>query len=297
MRIPAPRLILPCLLFQFVFGSPANPQGFNGTKAFEHVKRVVDLGPRPPASPALEACRQYIRGQVAALGLKAEDRPFVARTPLGSAPMVNLVVRLPGKVSGKIIVGGHYDTKRVGFRFVGANDGGSSTGFLLELLRVLKNRPRNLGVEIVFFDGEESIVAWEGSDHTYGSREYVEAAKRDGSLKDIRTMVLVDMIGDKSLGIRREQASTRWLTDIVWSSAKRLGHHKIFLDESTPIEDDHIPFLAAGIPSMDIIDLEYPAWHTAEDTLDKVSPKSLQIVGDVLLDALPRIEQHLLHKQ
>ncbi len=210
--------------------------------------------------------------------------------------MTNIVVRLPGKGPGKIVVGGHYDTKRVGFRFVGANDGGSSTGFLLELLRVLKNRPRKLAIEVVFFDGEESIVAWEGSDHTYGSREYVQAAKRNGSLKDIRAMVLVDMIGDKALDISREQSSTRWLTDIVWSSAKRLGHHKVFLGETIPIEDDHMPFLAAGVPSVDIIDLDYPAWHTAEDTLDKLSPKSLQIVGDVLLDALPKIEQHLLNK-
>lgn len=296
MRILKPRWIFPFLLLQLVHSASAKAQGFQGARAFEHVKRVVDLGPRPPASPALEACRQYIRSQVAALGLKAEDRPFQAGTPLGSAPMTNIVVRLPGKMPGKIVVGGHYDTKRVGFRFVGANDGGSSTGFLLELLRVLKNRPRKLGIEVVFFDGEESIVAWEGSDHTYGSREYVAAARRDGSLKDIRAMVLVDMIGDKSLNIRREQASARWLTDLVWSSAKRLGHSKIFLDETTSIADDHIPFIDAGIPAVDIIDLDYPAWHTAEDTLDKVSPKSLQIVGDVVLEALPKIEQRLLRK-
>lgn len=296
MRILKPRWTLLFLLPQLIHGASAKAQGFQGARAFDHVKRVVDLGPRPPASPALEDCRRYIRSQVAALGLKAEDRPFQAGTPLGSAPMSNIVVRLPGKVPGKIVVGGHYDTKRMGFRFVGANDGGSSTGFLLELLRAVKNRPRRLGLEVVFFDGEESIVAWQGSDHTYGSREYVAAARRDGTLKDIRAMVLVDMIGDKALGIRREEASTRWLTDLVWSSAKRLGHGKIFQDESTSIADDHIPFIDAGIPAVDIIDLDYPAWHTPEDTLDKVSPKSLQIVGDVLLDALPKIEQRLLRK-
>jgi Zn-dependent M28 family amino/carboxypeptidase len=136
-------------------------------------------------------------------------------------------------------------------------------------------------------------VDWnQGQDHTYGSRHYVEAARKDGSLKDIRALVLVDMIGDRDLRIKRESNSSPWLTDIIWDAARRLKRPE-FVDESTPIEDDHVPFLQAGVPAVDIIDLEYPAWHTAEDTLDKVSAESLQAVGDVLLAALPDLMDRL----
>jgi glutaminyl-peptide cyclotransferase len=152
-----------------------------------------------------------------------------------------------------------------------------------------------LPIELLFLDGEEAVVDWNlpnAKDHTYGSRYYVEQLKKAGTVKDVRAFILVDMIGDKDLGIRREQNSTEWLTDIIWTTAKKLGRTE-FLDDVTPIEDDHVEFLAAGIPSVDIIDLDYPAWHTAEDTLDRVSAKSLQVVGDVLLAALPLIENRL----
>ena len=138
-------------------------------------------------------------------------------------------------------------------------------------------------------------MEWQGTDHTYGSRYYVDAARRAGTLSQIRALVLVDMIGDRDLGISREASSTRWLTDIIWRAAKRLERRE-FLDRETPIEDDHLRFLEAGVPAVDIIDLDYPAWHTADDTLDKVSANSLQVVGDVLLAALPEIEKRLLKR-
>jgi Zn-dependent M28 family amino/carboxypeptidase len=211
--------------------------------------------------------------------------------------MVNLRATVPG-LSGtggpRLLIAGHYDTKVFReFAFVGANDGGSSTAFVLELARVLKDRRFALPIELVFFDGEEAVVDWnQGQDNTYGSRHYVEAARKDGSLKDIRALVLVDMIGDRDLRIKRESNSSPWLTDIIWDAARRLKRPE-FVDESTPIEDDHVPFLQAGVPAVDIIDLEYPAWHTAEDTLDKVSAESLQAVGDVLLAALPDLMDRL----
>ena len=145
----------------------------------------------------------------------------------------------------------------------------------------------------MFFDGEEAVVDWTGTDHTYGSRRYVEEARASGMLKTIRAMVLVDMVGDRTLNIRRESASTPWLTNIIWATAKRLGHGDVFLDEAALIEDDHVAFLNAGVPAADIIDLDYPAWHTADDTLDNVSARSLQTVGDVLLASLPQIEARL----
>ena len=129
------------------------------------------------------------------------------------------------------------------------------------------------------------MVEWTGNDHTYGSRHYVDAAKKEGTLDPIAAFFLVDMIGDRDLRILRESNSTRELTDLVWTAARRLKRPE-FVDEEIAIEDDHLEFLRAGVPSVDIIDLDYPAWHNEQDTMDKLSPASLQAVGDVLLAAL-----------
>jgi glutaminyl-peptide cyclotransferase len=273
------------------------PPTFDGARAHEHVRQLVAIGPRVAGSPGARAARDYIAKQMAALGLQVREQAFTAKTPLGTADMVNLRVTLPGTAtSGRLILAGHYDTKL--FRdvtFVGANDGGSSAAFLIEIARVLKDRTNALPIELLFFDGEEAVVVWQGDDHTYGSRHYVEAAKKDGTLADIRALILVDMIGDKDLRILREPRSTRWLTDVIWSAAKKLKRPE-FVDENFEVEDDHIPFLEAGVQAVDLIDLDYPAWHTPDDTLDKISPRSLQAVGDVLLAALPEIEQRLTRK-
>jgi Zn-dependent M28 family amino/carboxypeptidase len=216
--------------------------------------------------------------------------------------MVNVRAKVPGRGAGdRIVVAGHYDTKLFReFSFVGANDGGSSAAFLLELARVLApskshsahGRLTGLPIELLFLDGEEAVGEWRGTDHTYGSRHYVQTARRSGDVKNIRALVLVDMIGDRNLRIARESQSTRWLTDLIWSAARTLGRPE-FVDDETPVDDDHLEFLRAGVPAVDVIDFDYPAWHTAEDTLDKVSARSLQTVGDVLLAALPEIDRHL----
>jgi glutaminyl-peptide cyclotransferase len=270
---------------------------FDGARAFEDLRRIVEIGPRPAGSPEIEKTRDYIRKELTAAGLTVEDQAFDARTPLGVVRMVNLRATLPGPAGrGRLIIGGHYDTKlSKEFRFVGASDAGSSTAFLLEIARALKGRANAMPIELLFLDGEEAVVDWHlpnAQDHTYGSRHYVEQLKKAGTVKDVRAFILVDMIGDRDLGMRREQNSTPWLTDIIWNTAQALKRPE-FLPDSTPIEDDHLEFLAAGIPSVDIIDLDYSAWHTADDTLDRVSASSLQAVGDVLLAALPAIEARL----
>jgi glutaminyl-peptide cyclotransferase len=273
----------------------ASAAKFDGGRAYEDVRQLVAIGPRPSGSGGIQQARDYIRKQLTAAGLKVEEQPFDAATPLGPIHMVNLRATLPGQAQnrGRIVIGGHYDTKLFReFPFVGASDGGSSTAFLLELARALKGRSNPLPIELLFLDGEESVIEWRGTDHTYGSRHYVQEARRDGTIKDIRAFILVDMIGDRDLGIRREQNSTRWLTDAVWDAARKLERRE-FLAETTPIEDDHLEFLAAGIPSVDIIDLEYSAWHQPEDRLDRVAAGSLQAVGDVLIAALPAIEARL----
>jgi hypothetical protein len=263
---------------------------FDGARAYEHVKALVAIGPRPAGSAGAQKTREYIRTELAALGLTVTEQAFEAPTPLGTIRMVNVRATLGGPPgSRRLVIASHYDTKLFkDVSFVGANDGGSSTGFLIELARVLKQRAPAMPIELLFLDGEEAVVEWQGNDNTYGSRYYVSAAIKDGTLKQIGALVLVDMIGDRDLRIKRESHSTAWLTEIIWARAKALGRSQ-FVAESTPILDDHLPFLEAGVPAVDLIDLEYPDWHQPTDTLDKVSAESLQTVGDVLLAALPDI--------
>jgi glutaminyl-peptide cyclotransferase len=271
------------------------PVKFESGRAWEHLRQLVAIGPRPSGSPAIELTRKYIKEQLAASGLAATEQTWDDQTPLDKVRMVNLVVTIPGARKERIVFAGHYDTKLYRqFRFVGASDGGSSAAFLLELGRVLKARKNPLTIELLFLDGEEArLPDWHGTDNTYGSRHYVEVAKRDGSLATLKALVLIDMIGDRDLDIRRDTNSTPWLTNAIWEAAKRQNLDDYFLADSTRIEDDHLPFLAAGVPSVDIIDLDYEAWHTAKDTLDAVSARSLQVVGDVVLAALPHIETQL----
>ena len=269
---------------------------FDSTRAYNHVRDQVAFGPRPAGSPANDKTRAYIISTLAKSGYTAVEQPFDTTTPVGPVKMANIVATLPGERPERIVIASHFDTKPINeFRVLGANDGGSSTGALLELARVLKTRPKpKFTIEFLFFDGEEAYGEWRDPNHTYGSRQYVSAARASNTLAGLKALILLDMIGDRALNLRRDTNSTTWLTDIVWAAAKRLGHGANFLDEPFPVEDDHIPFVKAGVPSVDLIDLDYPAWHTAGDTLDKVSAGSLQIVGDVVLAALPEIEARLL---
>jgi len=266
---------------------------FDSTRAYEHLRRQVGFGPRPAGSAALAQCRQYIVTELKSAGIAVREEAFEAATPLGRVRMVNLIGTIPGRRADRIALATHYDTKLFNeFRFVGASDGASSTAAVLELARVLAGGQREYTIELLFFDGEEAVVDWyRNSDNTYGSRHYVETARKAGTLAGLKALVLLDMIGDRNLTIRRDANSTRWLTDIVWGSAARLGYGTFFLDDVTTIDDDHMPFVRAGVPAVDVIDLDYPAWHTAQDDLEHVSARSLQVVGDVVLDALPQIEK------
>jgi glutaminyl-peptide cyclotransferase len=299
-------------LLSYVRSSPATQAaasaqakpGFDSNLAWEHLRQMVSIGPRPAGSAGIRQLRAYITRQMTAIGLTVQEQSFIAETPQGKIEMVNLVVRLAGKRPEKILLTGHYDTKY--FRdqvFVGANDGGSSGAFLVELARALKDRPREWTYELVWFDGEEAFcLNWsdcgkpDSPDNTYGSRYYVRQAQESKAIPTLKAMILVDMIADRDLVIKRESNSTTWLKDIIWGAAKRLGHGATFVDVETDIEDDHFPFLKAGVPAVDIIDLDYPAWHhtSGTDTIDKVSARSMQIVGDVLIAALPEIEKRLV---
>jgi hypothetical protein len=267
---------------------------FDSKRAFEHLRKQVSFGPRPSGTPAIVETRRYIIDQLKAAGIESREQMFIGMTPLGAVSMTNVIATIPGKRRERIVLASHFDTKLFReFKFVGANDGASSTAALLELGRVLKQRPNEFTIELLFLDGEEARLEWQGNDNTYGSRHYVQAGQQDKSLSTVKALVLLDMIGDRDLRIRRDANSTPWLVDIVWAAAAKTGHSATFSNELTTIEDDHLPFLRAGVPAVDIIDLDNPTWHTAQDTLEFVTARSLQTVGDVVLAALPDIEKRL----
>ncbi|MEP6913418.1 MAG: M28 family peptidase [bacterium] len=293
---------------------------FDGERALELVRKQVEFGPRPGGSAQLEQTRNFIVGELKSYGLKVTTDEFHPKTPLGDKKLVNITAELPPSVvdipsRDVIIISSHYDTKLFKkFRFVGANDGGSSTAVLMELARVMASAKadRRFTYWFVFFDGEESFCEeWDqcskpgAPDNTYGSRRYVEQLQSRNELSRLRAMILLDMIGYKDLEFGRDDLSSTWLVDIVWRSAKDLGHGSVFQDRIEGVGgDDHEPFLRAGVDALDIIQLssyksatgeEY--WHTAGDTLDKISAQSLKIVGDVLLAGLPKIEARLGSKR
>ena len=203
---------------------------FDGARAWEHLRRQVAIGPRPSGTPALVETRKYIADQLKTMGIASREQAFIGMTPLGEVSMANVIATIPGKRSDRLAFASHFDTKLFrDFRFVGANDGASSTAVLLELARVLKAQPHEFTIELLFFDGEEArMPEWRGLDNTYGSRHYVEDGQKSGSIRGLKAMVLLDMIGDKNLTIRRDSNSTPWLVDLVWAAAARLGHSGTF---------------------------------------------------------------------
>jgi Zn-dependent M28 family amino/carboxypeptidase len=271
------------------------PPAFDSARAYQHLRQIVSIGPRPSGSPGIAKTRDYVIAQLKAIGIPVTQQAFTAKTPIGHIPMVNLIATIPGTRKERIAIAGHYDTKLFReFRFVGANDGGSSTAFLIELARVLKSRANAFTIDVMFFDGEEATLRdWGANDHTYGSQYYVDTARKNGTLSTLKALVLVDMVADRSPRFMREQTSTAWLTDVIWSTAQKMGHGAIFANASTPIEDDHVPFLKAGVAATDIIDLDYAPWHTEADTLEQTSARTMQIVGDVVVAALAPIETRL----
>jgi Zn-dependent M28 family amino/carboxypeptidase len=264
---------------------------FSGVSAYKYTQTAVGFGPRPSGSPANRQLQAYIRAQLRMLKCEITEDSFVGKTPKGDITMTNIIAKFPGKSGRAIAVTGHFDTKLFpGRKFVGANDGGSSTGLLLELARVFSGAPRVDDVYVVFFDGEEAVNDWTETDSVYGSRHLAYKWQADGTNARLKALILVDMIGDKSLGILQEENSTISLRKLVWKTASDLGYKAYFLDSGEKVEDDHMPFLKLGVPCVDLIDFDYDPWHKDSDTLDKLSPKSLEIVGTVVAETVRRLE-------
>jgi glutaminyl-peptide cyclotransferase len=268
-------------------GRPDMWTQFSGEKALAHVQRLVDFGPRPPESEAIEKSRAYIKEQLKAAGWNVTEQPFTDATPRGQVRFVNLIARFGAatKANDLFLLCSHYDTKIFDtFRFVGANDAGSSTGLLLEMARVLGQQPRLAEkVELVFFDGEEAFENFSDRDGIYGSRHFAHELAQSGSAKSFRGGILFDMVGDQSLDITLPPNSPTKIARDIFASADalKLRNHFTYFDQD--ITDDHSPLNAIGIPVLDMIDFHYAPWHTADDTMDKLSAQSLQIVGSVAL--------------
>jgi glutaminyl-peptide cyclotransferase len=268
--------------------------GFDGARAYKHVEQLVAIGPHSAGSDGIRRAQDYIIGQLKSFGCPEEEENFHApSTPVGDVAMKNILVKIPSANPNIIIFSSHYDTKRIP-NFVGADDAGSSTGVLLELARLLCARKNAETIWLAFFDGEEAFnFNWVNPDNTYGSRELAASLALSGDLRRVKAMILVDMVGPANPVFKRESNSTPWLTDILWSTAARLGYGKLFINELANVSDDHLSFLNRDIPAADIIDLDVPYWHTAQDTLDKVDPRTLAITGHVLIESLPELEKKI----
>jgi len=286
------------LLFFLLLLAPLTlcAQHFNGDKALNYAREFVAIGPRWPTSPGHLKAEQFLRDHFKHDNV--EEDTFTANTPIGPVAMRNFIVRFPGKKDGVIVLSTHYETNYPlrTINFVGANDGASTTGLLMAIADQLRGKTLDgYSIWFVFFDGEEAIQTWSASDSTYGSRHLAAKWGRDGTLGKIKAFMLADMIGDKDLDIERETRSTGWLVDLVRQAAHKYGYDRYFFQTEEAVEDDHLAFLDRGVPSIDVIDLDYGPnnsyHHTAQDTLDKVSAHSLTIDGDVFLETIKEINQ------
>ena len=270
--------------------------GFDGKRAYDLVAKQVAFGPRPSGSPAIVQLRNFLESELKSYGCTVESDSFSADTPAGRLPMKNLLVKIPGERPGILLLATHYDTKRLD-NFVGADDAGSSTAVMLELARHLCNAGAKRGryaVWIAFFDGEEAVRKdWEDPDNRYGSRQMAAKLAVSGDLKKIRALLLADIVGGHDMRIKREADSTKELTELIWSTAARLGYTSTFVnDPDQAMSDDHDSFLKRGVPAVDLIAFDSASgyWHTPADALDKISAKSLAIVGHVLLESLKQLQ-------
>jgi len=276
--------------------APDKSGGFDGQRAFKYVSDLVAIGPRSAGTDGSHRAQDYITQQLKGFGCTADPEPFHTPTPVGDMEMKNIVVKIPGSSRDIVLFLTHYDSKRLP-NFVGADDSGSSTGVMLELAHLLCARKNALTIWIAFLDGEEAFnpTVWQDPDNTYGSRELAARMALSGDLARTKAVILADMVGGPNLRLQRETDSTAWLTDMIWSTAARLGYGDTFVSSQMAVTDDHDPFLARHVSAADIIDLDTPIrlgyWHMPQDTLDKVSPRSLARVGHVLIAVLPQLEQ------
>ena len=274
------------------YDEPTGPaMHVNADRAMQYTKEIVALGPRWDGSPGQQKLGAYLHGKLK--NDQVEDDAFVANTPAGIISMRNIIAKFPGTKDGIIVLASHIDTNYPLRKtsYVGANDGACTTALLLAIADQLRGRKlEGYSIWLAFFDGEEAIKEWSDSDSLYGSRHLAAKWQQEGTTRKIKALLLADMIGDADLDILRDQHSTAWLEDLVYEAARRLGYQSFFFAETDEMSDDHMPFAQQGVPVADLIDYTYGYnnvyHHSVEDTIDKLSTKSLRISGDVMLETI-----------
>jgi glutaminyl-peptide cyclotransferase len=274
-----------------------DPPTFNASRAMEYVKEIVAFGPRALGSEGHKKAENYILARLKGDDVERDD--FEITTTEGRFPVHNIVAKYPGKKDGIILIASHYDTNWPlrNINYIGANDGGSSSAVLLEIANQLRGKKREgYSIWLLWDDAEESMkLPWDDNESLYGVKHIVQKWQDDGTLKKAKAFLLEDMVGDADLNIERETNSTPWLEDMIGQAAASLGYQSHFFAREAAITDDHLPFLQRGVPSADFIDMSYGYndvfHHTTQDTLDKLSPKSLGIVGTVTLKTVRLLDQ------
>jgi glutaminyl-peptide cyclotransferase len=268
----------------------------DGAHAMQYVKEIVAFGPRYIGSPGHAKVEGYLRSHLK--GDALEEDAFTVDSPEGKFPARNFIAKFPGKKDGIIIIASHYDTNYPlrNTTFVGANDGGSTSALLLELARHFRGtKLEGYSVWLVWTDAEEAVRQWTSTDSVYGSRHLAETWEKDGTLKHVKAFLLADMLGDADLNVDRDANSTAWLEDLVLEAATRLGDQSHFFARTNGFDDDHTPFSKRGVAVADLLDLDYGYnnvfWHTPQDTVDKLSPRSLEIAGDVIYETVLLIDE------
>ena len=271
------------------------PPNFDAGRAMQYAQEIVRFGPRPLSSANHKKVEDYISAHLK--GDQVEHDVFTAETNIGKFPVHNIVAKFAGTKEGIILISSHYDTNYPlrNTSYVGANDGASSSALLLEIANQLRGKQRDgYGVWLIWDDAEEAMKPDTEvdfmSDSLYGITHLAEKWHSDGTLKKVKAFLLADMIGDADLNIDREGNSTPWLQSVVYEAASRLGYQSHFFGRTLPMDDDHLPFVKRGVPSVDLIDFNYGYnnvfWHSPQDTIDKLSPQSLKIIGQTTLESL-----------
>jgi len=275
--------------------TPAAPLHVDGNRVLQYTKEIVAFGPRFLGSSGHQRALDYLKQHLTRDA--AETDSFTAQTPAGALPVTNVIAKFPGTKDGIVVVVSHYDTNYPlrNSKYVGANDGACTSALLLEIANQLRGKKRDgNSVWLVWSDGEEAVKDWTPQDSVYGTRHLAQKWQQDGTAKKIKGLLVADMICDAELDVARDTNSTAWLVDLVQQAASDLGYQSHFFQTQLGTDDDHTPFLKIGIPSADIIDFNYgynnAFWHTPEDTVDKLSPRSAQIAGDVILRTIQLLD-------
>ena len=310
---PGMRSLVQLVLFSVFLAFFAQPVvaraasgGVSGQNVYHLTQQMLAAAPkRFNGSPGHAAAEAFIRDHFAPEAAKGDFivDSFFANTPAGPQSMHNLIVKFPGKRDGIIVLASHYETNYNlrDIDFVGANDGACTSALLIALGQYLREHPpEGYSVYLLFTDGEESVSGnWTASDSLYGSRHLAAKWSADGTLPHVKALLLADMIGSKQMNVDRDGNSTPWLEQQLAQAGKETGHSSYLFHQSQGgIQDDHLPFLQRGVPVLDIISIEYGTpsdseayHHTALDTLDKLSPQSLQVSADLFLAMIRLINQ------